>query len=119
MIQLNHLSLAVPHVGETRAFFERFFDFTCETVKGDNVIAVLKGAGGHTLVLTTQKTPETYPGDFHFGFIVQNQAMVDETYKRLQEGGHPMEDGPRKIRDSYGFYFHIPGDVLTEVSCPL
>ena len=119
MIHLNHLSLSVPNVTDTRAVFERFFDFTCETVKGAGIIAVLRGAGGHTLVLTTQKTSEAYPKDFHFGFILGTPEAVDAMYKKLQDGGLANEDGPLKIRDSYGFYFRIPGDILTEVSCPL
>ena len=118
MIQLNHLSLSVPNVAETRAIFERYFGFTCETVKGDNIIAVLKGAGDYTVVLTTQKEPEAYPKDFHFGFILKTITEVDEMHQRLKEGGQQL-DNPKKIRDSYGFYFRIPGDILTEVSCPL
>lgn len=118
MLQLNHLSLSVPDVAATRKIFERFFGFTCQEVKGDNIIAVLKGAGDQCVVLTTQKQEEPYPKDFHFGFIVKTKQEVDETHNALTNAGLVMEP-PRKIRDSYGFYFHIPGNVMTEVSCPL
>ncbi|TDX01739.1 VOC family protein [Dinghuibacter silviterrae] len=118
MLQLNHLSLSVPDVAATKAVFEEFFGFTCKTIKGDNVIAVLRGEGNQCVVLTTQKQTEAYPKDFHFGFIVKTQSEVDDTYQKLAQAGFAGE-APRKIRDSYGFYFHIPGNILTEVSCPL
>jgi predicted enzyme related to lactoylglutathione lyase len=105
---INHLNLVVSDIAEAVNFFEGFFDFTCVAVKGDNVIAILKNDAQFTLVLMTDKDGnDTYPKDFHIGFMHDNITDVDTLHTKLKDGGMDVGEAPRKIRDSYGFYFHF------------
>lgn len=119
-MKLNHLSLAVPDVDITSAFFKKYFQFEEIETKGNNVIVVLRGKGNFTLVLTTAKKNENnYPTDFHFGFLLNNREEVVTIFEQLKEGDYTTEDGPSKIRNTFGFYLTIPGNVLMEVSCAM
>jgi catechol 2,3-dioxygenase-like lactoylglutathione lyase family enzyme len=119
-MKLNHLSLAVPDVAAVAVFMEKFFGFEPLEVKGNNIIAVLKGEDNFILVVTTLRQGEsTYPSDFHFGFIVNTEAEVLSKYEQLIAEGIEVSRAPSKIRNSYGFYFHMPGGIMMEVSCNL
>lgn len=117
-MKLNHINLVVPDVATACSFFEQYFDFTTEEVKGDHMIAVLNGKDSFVLVLMAaalNKTgPVTYPDAFHIGFLTDTRGEVERIYERLHAGGHATK-APQKIRDSFGFYFHMQG-VMIEVS---
>lgn len=118
-MQLNHLSLAVPDVPATAAFVCRYLSFTLLEDKGGK-IAVLKGAGGFILVLTTLRAEDSaYPSDFHFGFMLDSPDAVTRVYETLIADGWSIGRAPGKIRDSFAFYFHMPGSVMVEISCNL
>ncbi|RZL19636.1 MAG: VOC family protein [Pedobacter sp.] len=115
-MKLNHLSLVVTDVPQTAAFFEQFFGFNLVENKGD-VIAILKSADSFTLVLTRSKDGDAaYPEDFHFGFFLDNQDEVLHAYEQLRAAGHHVPRAPAKIRQSFGFYFTIPGGIRAEVA---
>jgi catechol-2,3-dioxygenase len=119
-MKLNHLSLAVPDVSATATFLEQFFEFETEDIKGNNIIAVLRGKDNFILVLTTLRQGEsTYPSDFHFGFILDTETEVLAKYEQLIAGGTEISRAPAKIRNSYAFYFHMQGNIMMEVSCSL
>lgn len=85
-------------------------------VKGDNIIAILKGSDNFTLVLMTDKDRNTnYPKNFHIGFMLDTAEQVEEVYKKLKGGNINIENQPGKIRDSFGFYFHFD-NVFIEVA---
>jgi catechol 2,3-dioxygenase-like lactoylglutathione lyase family enzyme len=107
-MKLNHVNLIVSNVAEAIVFFETHFDFKCTDVKGDNVVAVLKGSDGFTLVIMTDKKGEAlYPDAFHIGFMLENTNAVTEMYEKLKRGGISVGQEPRKIRDSFRFYFNF------------
>ncbi|WPU96524.1 VOC family protein [Mucilaginibacter sabulilitoris] len=120
-MKLNHINLPVTDVIGSINFFEQYFNFKCTDVKGDNVLAVLEGKDGFTLVLMANDFNKngniTYPDAFHIGFFVDSQEEVTSIYNRLVEGGVATEHPPGKMRGSYGFYFNAPGNILTEVTC--
>lgn len=116
---LNHLSLSVADVTVTAAFMQRYFNFRPVSMKGDK-IAVLNNADGFVLVLSTSREGDPpYPADFHFGYLLGNTAAVDTLYETLAAAGHDMPRPPARIRNSYGFYFRIPGGIMAEISCTL
>lgn len=116
---LNHLSLSVADVMATAAFMQRYFSFQPVTLKGDKV-AVLSNADGFVLVLTTSREDDPpYPADFHFGYLLNDTGAVTELYEALTAGGHDIPRPPARIRNSYGFYFRIPGGIMAEISCTL
>ena len=105
-MKLNHLNIVVGNVAAATRFFETYFNFKCIEIKGDHIVAVLKGAGGFTLVIMKDKADSPdYPGGFHIGFMMDSEEEVIETYQRLKTAGFVSEQEPKKIRDSFGFYF--------------
>lgn len=118
-MKLNHLSLAVPDVVKTATFMEQFFGFKPIAEKGNGVIVVMENGDNFVLVLTTLMQGESpYPSDFYFGYILNDEAAVWALYEQMIAAGVPIPRMPSKIRNSQAFYFHLPGDIMMEVSCP-
>ena len=116
---INHLNLPVTDVTKAVHFFESYFDFSCQTLKGDAVVAVLTNPDQFVLVLMRDKSREpTYPKSFHVGFLLNSPQAVEEQHKKLTLGSISLAQSPQPIRDSYGFYFSFD-TLLIEVSCPL
>ncbi|WP_281321825.1 VOC family protein [Flavobacterium aestivum] len=105
---INHLNLVVTDVTNAVNFFETHFDFNCEFVKGDSVIAVLKNKENFTLVIMGNKNGDTtYPKAFHIGFMLDSTEEVDSLHKKLVDNKIEVDQSPKKIRDSYAFYFYF------------
>lgn len=115
-MKLNHINLVVTDVAAAVKFFEVYFAFTCTEIKGDNIVAVLKGAENFTLVIMTSKDIEAYPKAFHIGFMQESKEDVIDVYNQLKTGGIGVGVEPRRIRDSFGFYF-VFDHIMIEVGC--
>ena len=117
---LNHLNLPVADVAQTRIFFEKYFDFKCVDVKGDNVLAVLHGVNGFVLSLMStsfnRNGNSVYPDAFHMGFLVESEDQVNAMWHRLKSDEIGLEGEPRNMRGIFGFYFYAPGNILIEIS---
>lgn len=114
-ITLNHINLLVSDVAKASVFFETHFGFKCMEVKGDDIVAVLKGVDGFTLVLMKNKKGiPIYPEAFHIGFMLGCVGEVNELCRRLKSAGIIDTHEPQKIRDSFGFYFNFDG-IMIEV----
>ncbi|MEP6684672.1 MAG: VOC family protein [Parafilimonas sp.] len=115
-MKLNHINLVVSDVANTIHFFEKYFNFTCIEIKGDNIVAVLNGAGDFTLVIMKNKDGNiVYPDAFHIGFILDNKEEVITTYQQLKNDGIDVGNKPKNIRDSFGFYFNFD-NIMIEVA---
>lgn len=63
-------------------FFLKYFNFKCTDIKGDNVVAILKGVDDFTLVIMRNKEGKAiYPDAFHIGFKLDITNAATETYK--------------------------------------
>jgi catechol 2,3-dioxygenase-like lactoylglutathione lyase family enzyme len=114
-MKLNHINLVVSNVAAAIIFFETYFNFKCTDIKGDHIVAVLKGEDDFTLVIMTTKEGNIiYPGAFHIGFMLENTTAVTETFEKLKNDGIAVGQEPRKIRDSFGFYFNFD-NIMIEV----
>ena len=114
-MKLNHINLVVSNVADAIRLFETYFSFKCTDIKGDNVIAILKGANDFTLVIMTDKNRQvTYPDAFHIGFMLNSEIEVTQTYGTLKNDGIVVGQEPGKIRDSFGFYFNFD-NIMIEV----
>lgn len=115
---INHLNLVVENVEVATNFFENYLDFTCEETKGNNIINILKNKENFVLVLMSSKMNQngnsTYPDAFHLGFMLDNKNKVTEIYEKLKNGSITVENEPKKIRDSFGFYFHFE-NIMIEI----
>lgn len=115
-MKLNHINLVVNNVAEAIHFFETYFNFKCIEIKGDNIIAILTNEDDFTLVVMKSKSGNvTYPESFHIGFLQQNKEEVNQIYHQLKTAGMVGEQQPRKIRDSFGFYFNFE-NIMIEIS---
>src|SRR5215831_14613991 len=112
-MKLNHINLVVSNVADTIKLFETYFNFKCTSIKGDNAIAILKGVDDFTLVIMTDKNERaTYPHAFHIGFMLNSEEAVTKTYAHLKNGGIAVGQEPKKIRDSFGFYFNFENIMI-------
>jgi hypothetical protein len=112
-MKLNHINLAVSNVLDVIKLFETYFGFTCAEIKGDNVVAILKGTDDFTLVIMAARNERPiYPDDFHIGFMLGSEEEVTKTYNALKNGGIAVGHMPRKIRGSFGFYFSFDNIVI-------
>ena len=114
-MKLNHINLVVADVAKAIDFFETYFHFKCIDVKGENIVAVLKGTDDFTLVIMANKNGSViYPHAFHIGFMLENEEHVITTYHDLKKDGIEVGNEPKKIRDSFGFYFNFD-NIMIEV----
>ena len=114
-MKLNHINLVVTDVAKAIHLFETYFSFKCTEVKGENIIAVLKGEDDFTLVIMTNKEGDfTYPEAFHIGFMLSDAEQVITIYQQLKEDGFNIGNEPKKIRDSFGFYFRFE-NIMIEI----
>ncbi|MGF7080483.1 VOC family protein [Mucilaginibacter sp. UYCu711] len=118
-MKLNHINLPVKDVAAARDFFETYFDFKPVDVKLNDTLSILKGGGGFTLVLMSEKLNQngnhTYPDAFHIGFFQSTDEEVTATFERLKAGGIPLAQEPQLIRKTFGFYFRHQ-DILIEIA---
>lgn len=107
---LNHLTLAVPEVAETKAFLEKYFGLRDQGSR-PNMAFLLDDRG---LVLTLIKAKDaTYPAFFHIGFIQESEAKVNEINQRLKDDG--IDVAPPARSHGWTFYVRAPGGFLVEV----
>ena len=113
-MKLNHLNLVVSDVQKFIDLFTDYFEFKCTETKGDNIIVVLKNEDDFSLVIMSSKEKIQYPSAFHIGFMQENIEAVNQFYENLKTSGIDVGHEPRKIRDSYGFYFTFD-NIMIEV----
>ncbi len=116
-MRLNHLDLAVPDVAAATAFFTSHFGFSHLETRGNQGLAILRGADGFVLVLTRLKEAATasYPKTFHIGFLLDSAARVHEVHARLKAAGVDSLSEVAEMRGSTLLYCRGPGDTLIEV----
>ncbi len=113
-MQLNHLDLCVPDLDAAVGFFSAGFGFS-RLGPGGNDLAILTGAGGFVLVLTTEAAPQ-YPASFHIGFLQSSREAVMQVYQGLLAAGIAVPVPPAEIRNGLLFYCQVPGGIPVEVA---
>jgi lactoylglutathione lyase len=111
-VKLNHLNLAVTDVLAARDFLEKYFGL--RSSGGNAGMSFLSDDG---FVLTLMKagkaTDLAYPGNFHVGFFVESDEVVNEINRRLKDDG--FEVAPPKWHHAYTFYVEAPGGFTVEL----
>ena len=78
-------------------FLRHISDFKCKERKGDDVVAVLTGANGFSLVIMKNKEGDpVYPNAFHIGFMLDSEDEVTKTYEQLRTAGIVSGQEPKK-----------------------
>lgn len=109
-MNLNHINLVVKEVDQAVSLFADCFGFGLITNRNGKM-AVLESSHQFVLVIWGQEMnrkddiPE-YPENFHIGFYQEDEDAVREIYQKLKgHEGLQMESEPKKIRNTFGFYF--------------
>lgn len=116
---LNHINLVVKDVEKAVNLFTGFLDFNL-TVNRNNLMAVLEN-GNFALViwgqvLNQEESIPIYPKNFHIGFYQEDEEAVWAIYQKIRNvEGLSFESEPKKIRDTFGFYFYVE-NLLIEIS---
>ncbi|MGA9400346.1 VOC family protein [Haladaptatus sp.] len=112
-MQLNHTNLTVSDVETTAAFFEEYFDL--QKRGGSPAITILSDDAGTVLTLMRGKKGEDieYPSSFHIGIFVDDEDLVDEKHRRLEEDGYDVTDVKMR-HNTYDFYVEAPGGFSIE-----
>lgn len=67
-------------------------------------------------VLNNEENVPEYPTNFHVGFYQKDNEAVCKIYEKLKTGADvQFESEPKKIRDTFGFYFHFE-NMMMEIS---
>lgn len=120
-MKLNHLNLVVADVPALSTLLVSCFGFSQRMMHSGGGMAILDGADGMILVLmgaafNRNGSGVDYPDAFHIGFMQASRAAVDALHQRLAASGIALPQAPGRIRDSYGFYFHVD-TLLIEIGC--
>lgn len=118
-MQLNHLDIPVRDVRSTATFFERFFGFQLAEMKGRDALAILKGEGGFTFVLSPLRSdgPQELPAELHVGFHLESEDAVRALHAQLTAAGVERVSSLAVRRGALLFYCYAPGPLLVEVAC--
>lgn len=113
-MKLNHLNLTVTDVRAAAAFLETYFGLTNQG--GNAGMALVRDDDGFVLTLMKRSRGDTapYPGTFHVGFFVADEATVDEVHRRMVDGGVAAPP-PECHNHGYGYYVQAPGGFMVEV----
>lgn len=117
---LNHINLVVKNVDKAVNLFNQNLDFNL-IVNRQSKMAVMENGNNFALVIWGQtlnrkdNIPE-YPENFHIGFYQTDENAVKEVYEKLRsDNSLRFESEPKKIRDTYGFYFYYE-NLMIEIS---
>lgn len=113
-MKLNHINLSVTDVPAAAAFLETYFGLTTEG--GNAGMALVRDDDGFVLTLMKRGRDDTapYPGTFHVGFFVADEATVDAVHRRLLADGVEAH-APERHNHGYGFYVQAPGGFTVEL----
>ncbi|WP_412467931.1 VOC family protein [Pedobacter sp. KLB.chiD] len=119
-MSLNHINLVVKDVDKAVSLFADYLGFNLITNRNSKM-AVLENSHYFVLVIWGQvlnkksDIPE-YPENFHIGFYQEDQEAVWDIYSKLKEKeGLRLEAEPKKIRNTFGFYFYFE-NLMIEIS---
>jgi len=119
-MKLNHINLVVKNVDQAVALFTEHLDFEL-IINRNGKMAVLESNGSFALVIWGQvlnKTEEVpqYPPNFHIGFYQEDEEGVKSIYQKIRAvNGLQFESEPKRIRDTFGFYFYFE-NLMIEIS---
>ncbi|WP_294237228.1 VOC family protein, partial [uncultured Chryseobacterium sp.] len=119
-MNLNHINLVVKELDQAVHLFTHGLGFSL-IVNRSSKMAILENDHNFALVIWGQvlnkkeEVPE-YPENFHIGFYQPDEEAVWELYMKLkEEESLKLEAEPRKIRNTFGFYFYFE-QLMIEIS---
>ena len=88
-MRLNHTNLTVTDVLAASEFLERYFGLHLLEERNAGLTVMMDSDGFVLTLMRAGRTTEVkYPGNFHIGFFVESEAIVDEINCRLKDDGY-------------------------------
>ncbi|WP_374459263.1 VOC family protein [Chryseobacterium taeanense] len=119
-MNLNHINIVVKDVNKAVNLFTTHLGFSL-IVNRNSKMAVMENGNNFALVIWGQKLnhkenmPE-YPENFHIGFYQKDEEAVWKIYEKLKtEADLQFENEPKKIWNTFGFYFFFE-KLMIEIS---
>ncbi len=88
-MNLNHLYLVVRDLDASRSFYAGYFGFDRDGEWQGETFVVLHESG-FSLALTPDPAPPEWPQALHFGFLLDDPAIVRAMHDRLAADGVPI-----------------------------
>jgi catechol 2,3-dioxygenase-like lactoylglutathione lyase family enzyme len=111
-VDLNHLNLRVADAGQTRAFYERWFEFREKFCEDGAVF--LTNDDHFLLALFPAEAGAAMPPGYHFGFNLDEPAAVHQMHRAMTE--HGLTPGELQDWEDYvTFRCHDPDGHEVEV----
>ncbi len=114
---LRHLALKVTDIAKSRRFYEGILGM--RIVWEPDPESIYLSLGSDNLALHQIPPGETLAEERgqrldHFGFIAENESIVDAVARKMEEAGVPIVKPVKRHRDgSYSFYMADPdGNVI-------
>lgn len=114
---LRHLALKVTDIAKSRRFYEGILGM--RIVWEPDPENIYLSLGSDNLALHQIPPGETLAGEQgqrldHFGFVAENESIVDAVARKMEEAGVPIVKPVKRHRDgSYSFYMADPdGNVI-------
>lgn len=119
-MNLNHINIVVKDVEKAVHLFTQHLGFNL-IVNRNSKMAVMENSNNFALVIWGQELnhkeniPE-YPENFHIGFYQKDEQEVWDIYEKLKtEPTLQFDSEPKKIRNTFGFYFFFE-KLMIEIS---
>ncbi|UWX61108.1 VOC family protein [Chryseobacterium oranimense] len=119
-MELNHINLVVKDVDKAVELFSTHMGFELITNRNSKM-AVMENNKKFALVIWGQvmnneeKIPD-YPENFHIGFYQEDENAVHHIYHKIKDEPHlRVESVPKKMRNTFGFYFYFE-NLMIEIS---
>ncbi|BFO67428.1 VOC family protein [Chryseobacterium sp. KCF3-3] len=119
-MELNHINLVVKDVDKAVELFAKYMDFRL-LANRNSKMAVMENNNNFALVIWGQvmnndeRIPD-YPENFHIGFYQQNENAVRCMYDKIKDELYLKIVGvPKKMRNTFGFYFYFE-NLMIEIS---
>ncbi|PUV25293.1 MULTISPECIES: VOC family protein [Sphingobacterium] len=119
-MELNHINLVVRDVDKAVELFSTHMGFEL-IINRNSKMAVMENNKKFALVIWGQvmnneeKEPD-YPKNFHIGFYQEDENSVYHVYDKIKDELYlRVEDVPKKMRNTFGFYFYFE-NLMIEIS---
>ncbi|CEJ72041.1 hypothetical protein BN1195_04398 [Chryseobacterium oranimense G311] len=119
-MELNHINLVVKDVDKAVELFSTHIGFELITNRNSKM-AVMENNKKFVLVIWGQvmnnkeKIPD-YPENFHIGFYQEDENAVHQIYHKIKDEPYlKVESLPKKMRNTFGFYFYFE-NLMIEIS---
>lgn len=119
-MELNHLNLVVKDVDKTIELFEKHLGFELITNRNSKM-AVMQNSRSFALVIwgqvmNNEENIPDYPANFHIGFYQKDENAVREIYDKIKDENFlKVDNEPKKMRNTFGFYFYFE-NLMIEIS---